>query len=74
MIPFDFEYYRPNSIEEAGELFEMLDKEGKEPVYFSGGTEIITLGRLNILYTNAVIVLKEIPECRIMDFHDDHLY
>ncbi|MBU9722070.1 MULTISPECIES: FAD binding domain-containing protein [Bacillaceae] len=74
MIPFDFEYYRPESISEAVQLFIELDQAGKNPVYFSGGTEIITLGRINVLYTNAVIDIKGIPECQVMDYHEGNLY
>ena len=63
MIPYDFEYYKPSSIQEALNLFVELNKTGRKPVYFSGGTEIITLGRLNLVTGDAVIDLKEIPEC-----------
>lgn len=66
MIPFDFEYYRPDSIEEAVEVFERLDNEAKQPLYLGGGSEVITLGRLNRLQTRAVIDLKQIPECKIL--------
>ncbi|MFX3623470.1 MAG: xanthine dehydrogenase family protein subunit M [Ectobacillus sp.] len=63
MIPFDFEYYRPASIEEAVQLFSKLYKEGKKPLYYSGGTEIITYARLNLVSTEAVIDIKYIPAC-----------
>ena len=73
MIPFDFEYYRPNCIEEAIRLFHQLDKEGKRPIYYGGGTEIITMGRLQQMITNAVIDLKDIPECNICEWNDQKL-
>ncbi|ABR49473.1 molybdopterin dehydrogenase, FAD-binding [Alkaliphilus metalliredigens QYMF] len=63
MITYDFEYYKPSSIEEATSLFQSLDQQGKEPMYFSGGTEVITLGRVNRVKTGAVIDIKGIPEC-----------
>ena len=63
MIAYDFQYHRPSSIEEAVSLFQSLDREGKEPLYFSGGTEIITLGRVNRVRTGAVIDIKGIPDC-----------
>lgn len=63
MISFDFDYYQPATIEEAIQLFHTLDEQGKNPLYFSGGTEIITLGRLNRIVTDAVIDIKAIPEC-----------
>lgn len=62
MIPFTFSYYKPDSIEEAVTLYQQLTAQNKAPCYYSGGTEIITLGRINKLYTDAVIDLKGIPE------------
>ncbi|WP_342429356.1 FAD binding domain-containing protein [Neobacillus sp. FSL H8-0543] len=73
MISYDFEYYLPSSIKEAVHLFEELNGKGKEPIYFSGGTEIITLGRLNTVKTGAVIDIKQIPECRIFDLQQEYL-
>lgn len=73
MIPFDFEYYRPNSIEEAIRLFHQLDKKGKRPIYYGGGTEIITMGRLQQMIANAVIDLKDIPECNICEWNNQKL-
>ncbi len=62
MISYDFDYYKPASIEEATRIFHTLQKQDKKPVYFAGGTEIITLGRLNQITADAVIDLKSIPE------------
>lgn len=73
MIPYDFEYYRPASVNEAVNLYRQLDTQGKRPLYWSGGTEIITLGRLNQVITGAVIDLKAIPECREMSVREDKL-
>lgn len=66
MISYDFDYYQPATIEEAIELFHSLDAQGKNPIYFSGGTEVITLGRLNRILTDAVIDIKAIPECTVL--------
>ncbi|MBB5172282.1 FAD binding domain-containing protein [Texcoconibacillus texcoconensis] len=74
MIPFDFDYYKPSSVEEAVRLFESLRQQGKQPMYFSGGTEIITFGRLDYLYTNAVIDIKGISKCQMMTFKGENLY
>lgn len=73
MIPFDFEYYRPDSIQEAIQLFHQLDKEGKRPLYYGGGTEIITMGRSQQIRTKAVIDIKDIPECNVCEWKDDTL-
>ncbi|MCR1899005.1 FAD binding domain-containing protein [Irregularibacter muris] len=63
MIPFDFQYIRPESIDEAITSFQELDKEGLSPIFYGGGTEIITNARKQNLSTGAVIDIKGIPEC-----------
>ena len=73
MIPFDFEYYRPDTIKEAVEIFDHLDQENKGPVYYGGGTELISMARLGNLQYGAVIDIKNIPECKILDYHKDEL-
>lgn len=73
MISYDFEYYKPTTIEEAAHLFHSLDKQNKMPIYFSGGTEVITLGRMNKIITGAVIDIKAIPECQTSKMEDDKL-
>lgn len=73
MIPFDFEYYRPESIDIAIDTFKQLDAAGKQPMYYGGGTEIISMGRMNNLKTGAVIDLKDIADCKVMEFRLDQL-
>ena len=73
MIPYNFEYDRPKTLEEAVQIFERQDTGSKMPLYFSGGTEIITLGSINRVYTGAVIDIKSIPECRALAVLDDKL-
>jgi CO/xanthine dehydrogenase FAD-binding subunit len=73
MIPFDFEYYRPSSIQKAVELFQVLHMQGKKPMYFSGGTEMITWARRNSIQPGAVVDLKAIPECNVMKVQRDKL-
>ena len=63
MISFNFDYYKPYSIKEAVEVYMELDSLGKQPLYYSGGTEIITMARRNTIFTGAVIDIKGIPEC-----------
>lgn len=72
MISFDFEYHRPASKEEAVEAY-MLYKENKNPLFYGGGTEIITMARLNKIQTGAVIDLKNIPECRKINITKDSI-
>jgi CO/xanthine dehydrogenase FAD-binding subunit len=73
MIDFDFEYYHPSTIEEAVRLFRTLDADGKHPIYYSGGTEIITLARLGQIEMGAVIDIKGISECRVYGFREQDL-
>lgn len=73
MIAFDFEYYKPTSIIEAVNVFQQLHLQGKEPIYYAGGTEIITWARRNDLSMKAVIDIKAIPECNVLQFQNNTL-
>jgi len=73
MIPFDFEYYKPSTAQMAVELYQSLYNQGKNPMYYGGGTEIITWSRTNSIRPGAVIDLKSIPECNVMALHNDKL-
>lgn len=73
MLPFDFDYYKPTTLKEAVDLYQYLDQRGKKPMFFSGGTELITLGRIDLAYTEAVIDIKDIPECKVMQVSGDHI-
>ena len=73
MIAFDFEYCKPSSAAEAVETFNMFREQGKNAMYFSGGTEIITFARVNKLRADAVIDIKGIPECNVLELHGNQL-
>ncbi|MCY9667315.1 FAD binding domain-containing protein [Paenibacillus alginolyticus] len=73
MISFDFEYYTPTTVEEAVRIFQQADSNGKEPLYYSGGTEIISMARLNQLRTGAVIDIKGIPACNVLQIQQEQL-
>lgn len=73
MIPFDFEYYKPDTIQEAIILFHQLDSAGKTPVYYGGGTELISMARVGNLSFGSVIDIKSIPECRALEHVSDNL-
>ncbi|GHH96804.1 FAD binding domain-containing protein [Neobacillus kokaensis] len=74
MLPFDFDYFQPKSLKEAVELFRYLEQQGKQPMFFSGGTELITLGRIDLAFSDAVIDIKNIPECKVMQYSGDYLF
>ena len=73
MIPFDFEYYKPDSVQAAVDLFQKLYSENKKPLYFCGGTEIITMARLSQIFTQAVIDIKDIPECNLLESNSEQI-
>ncbi len=73
MIDFDFEYYKPETVDEAVELFRDLDSKGKKPIYYGGGTEFISMARMNNVYSEAVIDIKGIPECNTIKLNKDEL-
>ncbi|WP_019639732.1 FAD binding domain-containing protein [Paenibacillus fonticola] len=73
MIPFDFEYFHPSTVQMAVDLFQNLQRQGKRPMYYAGGTEIITFARVNSIQPGAVIDLKSIPECNVLAMQKDIL-
>lgn len=66
MIGFTVDFYCPVTIEDACHLFHNLEQEGKKPMYITGGTEFLTLARLNIIYTEAIIDVSSIPELNVL--------
>ncbi|WP_188455065.1 FAD binding domain-containing protein [Virgibacillus oceani] len=66
MIPIDFEYYRPSTIIKAVQLYQDLTGNQKQTIFYGGGTEIISRARMNEISPNAVIDLKNIPECNVL--------
>lgn len=73
MISFDFDYEKPQSFSEAISIFKQWESQGKEPKYFCGGTEIITMARLNQIQTKGIIDIKGIPECHDFRWEQDQL-
>lgn len=73
MIPFNFEYYKPETVEEAIKLFNDLDSEGKKTIYYGGGSEFISMARMNNVYADAVIDIKGIKECNEYKIDGDSL-
>lgn len=73
MIPFNFEYYKPDTVEEAVKLFNDLDLLGKKTIYYGGGSEFISMARMNNVYADAVIDIKGIKECNEYKLEGDNL-
>lgn len=70
MIPFDFDYYRPDTLLEAYNCYQNLAADNKTPLYYSGGTEIISMARVNSIEFDSIIDLKSIPECNSLEIKD----
>jgi CO/xanthine dehydrogenase FAD-binding subunit len=72
MLAGNIEYYQPSTVNEAVEQFFILKKENKLPMYYAGGTEILTLGRLNIIHPGAIIDIKAIKETLSHESYQEH--
>jgi CO/xanthine dehydrogenase FAD-binding subunit len=73
MIPIDFSYCRPDTLEEAAQTHAQLLKDGFSPVFYGGGSEIITMSRSGSISPGAVIDIKSIPECNVMEMDKEYL-
>lgn len=73
MIGFNFEYYKPDTVDEAMELFKKLDSMGKKPIYYGGGTEFISMARMNNVYSEGVIDIKGITQCNTITLNEENL-
>ena len=73
MITYEFDYYRPDTIQEAVDLSKHLKTSGQKAIYYGGGTEFITMARLNNIYVDAIIDIKNIPECNVYEIDGDEL-
>jgi len=62
-----FDYYKPERLLEATEYFMERKKEGGTPLYFGGGTEIITMHRLHEISLDTAIDIKAIDAVKIHD-------
>lgn len=60
MIPFEFVFERPSALEEAFGLWKKAAEAGQTPLYFSGGTEIVTAMRKGSVKADVIIDLKGI--------------
>jgi len=73
MIPYDFDYYRPETLDQAINLSKELKAAGQKSMYYGGGTEFISMSRLNNIISDAVIDIKNIPECSIYEIDGEEL-
>lgn len=66
MIPFNFVYFRPDTLKEAVDIFSTLQSQGKAVQYYAGGSETISMCRTGSIQPDAVIDIKNIPECKLL--------
>lgn len=74
MISFDFEFYRPENLDGAVNLYKELSDSDKKVLYYAGGTEIVTSFRKESVKADALIDIKTIAECTKMSKEGDYLY
>jgi CO/xanthine dehydrogenase FAD-binding subunit len=70
MIPYDVAYFRPETLDEAGQAFEEAEAQGLEPEFVGGGTEIVTMARDRRIRPGALVDLKGIAECSGIETQD----
>lgn len=73
MIPFDYIYLRPDALEEAVLAHQEFVSAGKQPLYYAGGSEIITMSRAGAIRPDAVIDIKRIPELNALSMGEGGL-
>lgn len=64
MIPGEVTFLRPESLSEAAAAFVEAEARGLVPLYYGGGTEILSLARQGKVTAQVLIDLKSIAECR----------
>jgi CO/xanthine dehydrogenase FAD-binding subunit len=73
MIPFDFAYLRPDTLEEAVRAFLTFDRAGKSVAYYAGGSEILSMCRVGAIKPEAVVDIKSIPELNALSVTQESL-
>jgi len=71
LIPFEFEFYTPETVEEAVKVYMTAKSKGLLPMYYSGGTEFISRARRNEIKVDLVIDIKRIDACKLCK-SDEH--
>ncbi len=74
MISIDFDYYKPENIQEACDLMARFKTEKTNAVYYAGGTEVVSFIRKGTLKAKAVIDLKGIEEMAEIHANEDHVF
>ncbi len=67
MIFHDIDFLRPQTIAEALEAYHDYSAMDREPAYFAGGTELVTMAREGKVSAGAFVDLKAIPETQALE-------
>lgn len=73
MIPNNFDYYLPCNFEESTNIYKSLKSENRNPMFYAGGSEIITMARASTNIPTDIIDLKGINECQELKIENDKL-
>lgn len=68
-----FEFQKTSTIDQALVQFAKTKTENRQPVYYAGGTEILTLQRIHQLNVDVAIDIKGISACLVHQLKDDYL-
>ncbi len=74
MIPLDFAYAKPDTVEDALSLWHDCQAKGENPIYYAGGTEVLTLCREMKIRPDLVIDIKALKECNVFEQNQAIIY
>lgn len=70
IIPFDFEYYEPRTLEEA---LEILSKYGSEAKVLAGGTDLLVKMKVRLVEPKVIVNIKRISSLRFIVEEDKYI-
>jgi CO/xanthine dehydrogenase FAD-binding subunit len=73
MIAPDPVFFRPETPDEVLAAYHQAQEENLEPLYYAGGTEILSLSRRGRIRPGALIDLKGLAECRALGLDGEDL-
>ncbi|MEA4871748.1 MAG: FAD binding domain-containing protein [Synergistaceae bacterium] len=73
MIPCDFVYCKPDTLEEAAQAYRHYNAKDGRAFYYAGGSEVITMSRAGSVVPSAVIDIKGISECNTLEQASDEI-
>lgn len=70
IIPFDFEYYEPKTLDEA---LEILAKYGEDAKVLAGGTDLLVKMKVRLIEPKVIVSIKKIPSLRYIVEESDFI-